>query len=186
MNAALSHPTAAALIAMDFARMGFPVFPCGPDKRPLTRNGFKDATADIDAVAAFWRDHPSAMIGLQTGSASGLFVVDLDIEKITGKALGETTLAALGLSDLWNTVPSVRTPSGGWHLYFRDAGLGCTTKRIGAGVDTRGEGGYIIAPGSVAPGGAYVLNNGPITLATLSDLPSALLEAVQNRAKPET
>jgi hypothetical protein len=159
-------------IALDLARAGFPVFPCKKDKTPYTGHGFKDAALDPATVAAFWQAQPSALIGVPTGQASGLYVVDLDTDKATGEALGEATLAALGLSHLLNG-PRVDTPSGGRHLYFRAdglaEGLGCTAKKIGPGIDRRGEGGYVIAPGSVAPAGAYV----------------ALLAALQGKPKPE-
>jgi len=174
-------------VALDLARAGIPVFPCRPDKKPYTANGFKDATTDPSKVAAFWQANPRAMIGVPTGQASGLFVVDLDTEKDTGEALGEASLADLGLSHLL-TGPGATTPSGGRHLYFRAdgraVGLGSTAKRIGPGIDTRGNGGYVIAPGSTAPAGAYVACNGTLTTpATLPPLPQALLKALQHPAK---
>jgi hypothetical protein len=168
-----------AQVAASWARAGFPVFPCGPDKKPLTPHGFKDATADLDAVAAYWQAYPRALVGLPTGDTSGLFVVDLDTDRGTGEAIGEASLAALGLSHLIGTVPTVATPSGGRHLYFRACGLGSTTNKLGPKIDTRGNGGYIIAPGSVTPAGAYVLLNIPLTRDTLQSAPSALLEGLR-------
>lgn len=147
-----------ALLAVHLARAGLPVFPCQPhSKAPYYAGGFHSATTDEAEVARLWQAHPQAMIGLPTGPASGLFVVDLDIDKETGEAVGEATLAALGLSDLILSTPGALTPSGGRHLYFADPGegFGNTTGRIGPKVDTRGAGGYVIAPGSVAPGGRY-------------------------------
>ena len=85
-------------VALDLARAGIPVFPCKPDKTPYTAHGFKDATTDPSKVAAFWQANPRAMIGVPTGQASGLFVVDLDTEKDTGEALGKAKLAGLGSS----------------------------------------------------------------------------------------
>jgi hypothetical protein len=177
-------PQTPAQVAVSWARAGFPVFPCGPDKRPLTAHGFKDATADLDAVANLWAKHPAALVGLPTGKASGLFVVDLDTDKGTGEALGEASLAVLGLSYLIGSVPTVATPSGGRHLYFRDCGMGSTSNKLGPKIDTRGNGGYIIAPASVAPAGAYRLLNGPLSPETLQDPPSALLDALQARPAP--
>lgn len=171
-----------AQVAASWARAGFPVFPCGPDKRPLTPHGFKDATTDLEAVAAFWQAFPQALVGLPTGAASGLFVVDLDIDKDTGEAVGEASLAALGLSHLIGDVPTVATPSGGRHLYFRDCGLGNTAGKLGRKIDTRGTGGYVIAPGSVLAAGAYVLLNGSVTRETLSPLPEGFLARL--RADP--
>lgn len=171
-----------AQVAAGWALAGFPVFPCGPDKQPLTPHGFKDATADLDAVAAYWQANPRALVGLPTGKTSGLFVVDLDTDRDTGEAIGEASLAALGLSDLIGTVPTVATPSGGRHLYFRDCGLGCTTNKLGPKIDTRGNGGYIIAPGSVTPAGAYALLNSPLTRDTLQHVPSAILGGLRGHS----
>ena len=175
-------------VALSLARAGIPVFPCRPDKKPCTANGFKDATTDPSKVAAFWQANPRAMVGVPTGQASGLFVVDLDTEKDTGEALGEATLAVLGLSHLL-IGPGAKTPSGGRHLYFRADGLAeglrNTVKLVGPGIDTRGDGGYVIAPGSTAPAGAYVACNGFLTPATLPPLPQALVEALQRPSMAE-
>ena len=72
-------------VAVSWAKLGFPVFPCIPStKRPFTEHGFKDATVDMTAVAAFWQAHPNALVGIPTGAASGLFVVDIDTDRDTG------------------------------------------------------------------------------------------------------
>ena len=34
--------------------LNLPVFPCRPDKRPYTKNGFKDATTDMTKIKNFW------------------------------------------------------------------------------------------------------------------------------------
>jgi hypothetical protein len=61
---------------------GIPVFPCNPyNKRPLTEHGFKGATTDPERIRPWWREHPQAMIGIPTGSASGVFVIDLDVDE---------------------------------------------------------------------------------------------------------
>ncbi|WP_050524906.1 VapE domain-containing protein [Pseudorhodobacter wandonensis] len=173
-----------AQVAASWARAGFPVFPCGSDKKPLTPHGFKDATTNLDAVAAYWQANPRALVGLPTGETSGLFVVDLDTDRQTGEVVGEASLAALGLSHLIGAVPTVATPSGGRHLYFRDCGLGSTANKLGPKIDTRGNGGYIIAPGSVTPAGAYVLLNSPLTRESLQSAPDAILERLRGHSAP--
>lgn len=168
-----------AAAARDLAALGLPVFPCNADKSPKVR--WKEAaTSDPEQVASLWARNPNALIGLPTGSASGIFVVDLDVDKETGEAVGEAALAKLGCAGLLNSGPVVETPSGGRHLYFRHPGEGCRNSgnRIGNKVDTRGDGGYVIAPGSVGPQGAYVLRNGPLDPESLPDLPEAIRQAL--------
>ncbi|MBN9178774.1 MAG: bifunctional DNA primase/polymerase [Microbacterium sp.] len=148
----LSLPEAAAW----FAAVGVPVFPCVPDgKRPLVEHGFHDAATDAGQVAAWWRRWPTANIGVPTGAASGVEVVDVD-RKAAGSgfaAFGRARQA--GLVGAWLAV--VRTPSGGMHAYFpTDPDRPqASWQAARAHVDFRGAGGYIIAPPSVVnmPGG---------------------------------
>lgn len=134
--------------ALRFAEAGVPVFPCVPwEKRPLTPQGFKNATTDPVMVEGWWRRWPDANIGLPTGAASGFDVVDVDIHA-GGDGFRSLRLAEdAGLLTGW--AARVRTPSGGLHLYFP---AGETAQRSwqapGAHVDFRGAGGYIIAPPS--------------------------------------
>ena len=170
-------------VAQQLAKAGLPIFPCKEDKTPLVR--WKDeATSDPDRILKWWRQWPSALVGLRTGGTSGAYVVDLDIDKETGELVGELTIDALGLGDIFETVPAVRTPSGGWHLLFRHPGdgFGNTARKIGPGVDTRGEGGYIIAPGVASGSGKYEAVR-PIDWAALPDLPSELRAIVAGRSE---
>ena len=132
-------PAAAALA---LARSGVPVFPCGADKRPLIATGFKAASSDLAQVTGWWREWPLALIGVPTGSPSGLWVADLDVDKDTGEAIGASSVAALGIGAPLHVA---RTRSGGAHWLYRwHEGLpGNTAKRL-PGVDTRGAGGFII------------------------------------------
>src|SRR5215212_12285403 len=65
--------------ALVYARRGIPVFPCEPGgKRPLTYNGFWDASVDLRLVDAWWGRWPGANLGVPTGERSGLLVLDVD------------------------------------------------------------------------------------------------------------
>ncbi|UUE19383.1 bifunctional DNA primase/polymerase [Microbacterium sp. J1-1] len=136
--------------AARLADAGVPVFPCVPgEKRPLISHGFHEATPDPSQVAAWWRRWPSANIGIPTGSASGVDVVDVD-RKPGGNgfdAFGPARRA--GLVDGWAAV--VRTPSGGAHFYYpADPGRPQSSWQAAAAhVDFRGTGGYVIVPPSV-------------------------------------
>ncbi len=186
MNERMSNPSSAAL-ALHLAGRSLPVFPCDPaTKRPLTPHGFKDASTDLATVSDFWNRHPAALVGMPTGKASGVFALDLDIDDATGEALGEAWLIRAGLSDLLQG-PGAVTPSGGRHIYFRADGLAeglrNTAGKAAPNVDTRGEGGYIIAPGSEAAAGRYMPANGGLVGYSLPALPEALLAALEGRPK---
>jgi len=53
--------------ALKLADRGLAVFPCGPDKRPLTTHGYKDASSDPAQIKEWWREHPNALIGVPAG-----------------------------------------------------------------------------------------------------------------------
>lgn len=115
------------------------------------------------------------MIGLPTGETSGIFVVDLDVDKQSGVRVGENTLRSIGLEPDFAHGLQVRTPSGGCHGYFRHPGSGFhnSNKKIGVGVDTRGDGGYVIAPGSITGnGGRYVWTSRTLFEIDSSELPT--------------
>jgi putative DNA primase/helicase len=142
--------------ALKYAQSGIPVFPCNlSNKKPMTDNGFKDATTDTEAIEDWGDNWSKSLIGIPTGKISGLFVIDIDVKKSVN---GFETLAAL--EEQYGKLPAtrtVRTPSGGMHLYFvmpgTDQPLSNSTGKLGPGIDTRGQGGYIIAPPSVNSSG---------------------------------
>ena len=126
--------------ALDLARGGLPVFPCRRDKKPTTPHGFLDASTAPDIVRRLWLLHPGPLIGVPTGPASGLFVVDVDSPRHPE--------AAAWLARHAVNMPQTRTHrtrSGGVHLLYRHRpGLRTTAAKLAHGVDTRGDGGYII------------------------------------------
>ncbi len=135
--------------ARSLASAGVPVFPCLPEgKRPLTRRGFLDASSNAAKVAAWWSRTPRANIGIPTGEASGVVVVDVDVHGPTDGRIAWKRAAAAGLVSGAGLL--VRTPTGGTHAYF-PATPGREQRSwqaAAAGVDFRGDGGYIIAPPS--------------------------------------
>ncbi len=138
--------------ALAHAKAGRPVFPCRPDKTPLVK--WRDlATCDPHKIRQWWHQYPNAMPGLPMGQASGLAVLDLDIRPDKD---GIAALCDLDFDPDTLSPCIVTTPSGGRHLYFRcPKGLGNSADHLPAGIDVRGEGGYVIAPGAIAEAGAY-------------------------------
>lgn len=132
--------------AMKLASRGFPVFPLTPrDKHPLPgTHGFKDATTDPVQILAWWAQTPDANIGLATGR--GMFVLDLDSYD------ARASVEAAGVVIPEGAPAVVTGKTGAAHIYL--AGDAPSRAGILPKVDTRGEGGYVVAPPSIHPSGA--------------------------------
>jgi putative DNA primase/helicase len=130
---------------------------------PLSPHSFYSGTDDEHKILDWWTGTPTLNIGVQTGrktsdpnSGSGIVILDLDIKN------GGSPLERL--HDLFGDeysqylkTPIAKTGSGGYHLYYHipsDKTVASTTEFRGlAGVDIRGEGGFVIAPPSIHPTG---------------------------------
>ncbi|GGF34871.1 bifunctional DNA primase/polymerase [Microbacterium paraoxydans] len=137
-----------SVAARELARAGVPVFPCVPgEKTPLVSSGFRRATTDARRVQGWWRWQPEANIGIPTGAVSGLVVIDVDVHGVDGYA-AYARAARAGLIPA--PLATVTTPTGGQHAYFPAvSGRVQRSWVVGkAGVDCRGDGGYVIAPPS--------------------------------------
>jgi hypothetical protein len=154
--------------AVNYAARGWPTFPCAArSKRPLTRHGLHDATTDRDTIATWWRRWPDANVAIRTGS--GLLVIDVD------------DLSAIAQIPALPRTLTVATGSGrGMHFYFTGDGPS-TAGKLAPGIDSRGHGGYVIAPPSVHPetGLGYAWES----RAPLAPAPSWLLERLADDAR---
>ncbi len=159
---------------------------CGsPGKHPaITWQRFQKKPID-DAQLDIWFGECSKYadwnIGLITGSISGnIFVVDVDCGD--GKD-GEESLRQLQMKhdDLPPTM-STKTGGGGRHYFYRaPAGVRVPTNKnvLGAGIDIRGEGGFVVAHGSIhASGNLYVCD-----LDEIADAPDWLIPLVEENAE---
>jgi Bifunctional DNA primase/polymerase, N-terminal/AAA domain len=139
--------------ALEHARKGFPVFPLRPNaKEPAISNWQEEATTDENKIKSLWAAHPDANIGSPLYKV-GLAAVDLDEKK--GKS-GSAEWAALEGEHTRTETLTFRTASGGGnHLVVR----GRLRTRVGirSGVDIKGDGGYIVMPGSIIDGKAYIV-----------------------------
>jgi hypothetical protein len=162
-------------VALGYAARGWAVFPlhtiisarCScrrdcphPAKHPVARHGLHDATADERTIRSWWDRWPWANIGVATGTASGIVVIDVD------PAHGGTHSLA-HLQSLMGSLPdtlTARTGGGGVHLLYAHPGgeIRNTAGRLPGitdplpGIDLRGDGGYIVAaPSRHRSGAAY-------------------------------
>lgn len=104
-------------------------------------------------IGRWWRQWPSANIGIRTGRDSGLVVVDIDPGHGGTDAIVDLERAHGPLGG-WR----IRTGSGGEHRWFAHPGATVRNSagRLGDGIDVRGDGGYVIAPPSThISGGDY-------------------------------
>ncbi|MFD2650677.1 bifunctional DNA primase/polymerase [Brucella rhizosphaerae] len=183
-------------VALSYQARNWPVFPCRyrdeeiidqhtgeieilATKTPLTSNGFRGATLNERIVREYWRRNPSAMIGVPTGAPIGAWVLDID-----PKHGGDETLAFLEQQyDSLPTTLTAETTSGGRHYFFRHRQGVRNRGALGSGVDVRGDGGYVIAAGSVPEVGLpyrWISEQEPV------DAPDWLLDLVLPRSYEST
>ena len=155
-----------------------------PGKHPRTSRGVKNATTDRDQVRAWWKQWPDANIAIATGSSSGIFVVDVDGKR--GKASLQTLQRKHGRFPKTVTVKTGR----GRHLYFQCDGaqVGNSASRVAKGIDVRGEGGYVVGPGSVhASGVVYRFVDGRAAVETeVAAAPEWLLALISKPKSAES
>ena len=134
--------------ALMYASMAQPVFPCKRKgeqaKAPYTRYGLNDASQNEDQIRRWWKQHDDAVIGLPTGIKWD--VLDVDVKNDVDGSAHLSYLQRLGLLNGCKRV--VRTPSGGWHLYFLPTPDLGNKKSASLGMDVRAKGGYVLAPPS--------------------------------------
>jgi putative DNA primase/helicase len=122
------------------------------DKHPLIAAWQKKATTDRELIDKWSREYPGCNWGIATGIESGVFVVDVDGDEGLasvrnwqnehGESWAKTLLATTGK---------------GRHLYYQfppDVKIRNSAGQIAPGIDIRGEGGFVVAPGSVHPSGS--------------------------------
>lgn len=141
---------------------------CGGDcgaagKHPRLPAWQRQASSDPADLRAWW-GRGNDGVGVATGAESGVVVIDLDPRHGGDESFAELLRARGERVDTLR----VATGGGGWHLYFK-----APEQRIGnragvlPGVDVRGEGGYVVGPGSPhASGGTYLIDRDiePITM----------------------
>lgn len=196
-------PESLAEWATWYATHGYPVFPVhsileghctclesqcdSPGKHPRVPHGVKEATNDLHTIRQWWRENPNSNIGLATGTVSNIFVLDVDDQHGGWDSLQRLTKQN---GDLPET-PQSLTGGGGIHYCFAHPSKPYKNSigKLGAGLDVRSDGGYIVAPPSLHfSGKSYIWD----LVASIEDIafaecPSWLLDLCEDatRKTPE-
>jgi hypothetical protein len=113
-------------------------------KHPRISAWTENCTTDVNTIEEWFKRWPNTNIGIATGAISGVIV--LDVDNVTGKRV---------LSSL-DRLPYTRTAksSKGIHYYFKHPGVEVKNGvRILPGIDSRGDGGFVVAPPSLHSSG---------------------------------
>lgn len=172
--------------AREYAGLGWRVFPifsvsqlggceCGdPEctragKHPAIKKWPEAASVERETIDEWWKDKPDRGVGIATGRESGLTVLDVDGDE------GVVTLGKLAGGIGIPPTPSVTTRPGRYHYYFSyKEGIKSQAGKIGPALDTRNDGGYVVAPPSRhASGGLYTWLQSPFKV-PLADWPEFL------------
>ena len=152
-----------------WASLGISVIPIKPDasKGPAVRTWKEWQERIITDEEIDRHFKPGIGIGIIGGEVSGnLEILDFDVPKDEdGNVIGECIFDAWGdcleidALELIGSMPTIRTPGGGIHLYYRCESLEGNKKLamklnppgtippLSVIVETRGRGGYVLAPG---------------------------------------
>jgi len=162
--------------AWRYAALGwrvFPLHPVGADgacgcplggeceragKHPALLGWPTEASTDAEVIREWWSGAGVRQgIGIATGEESGLTVLDVDGE------LGVESLGKLAAGVGMPVTPCVQSRAGRYHYYFAyEKGVKSQANKLGEKLDTRGDGGYVVAPPSRhATGGLYTWLQAP-------------------------
>jgi hypothetical protein len=123
-----------------------------PGKHPRTPNGFLDATDNLSQIIAWWKQWPTASIGMPCRMNRRL-VVDVDPRHGGIESFAKLEAACGPVVSPW----TYESGSGGQHWHFLDPGgiLQSKLSKQFPGIDFKSEGYVILPPSSHASGGRY-------------------------------
>lgn len=178
--------------ALEYAKHGWYVVPLrARGKEPRVLDWVNEASCDPEQIRAWWRRWPDSNIGIACGRNTGLDVLDIDGDE------GAATLAALEAEH--GPIPATFEVStrNGRHLYFwANEDVRNSVKNLeifGPGVDTRAQGGQVVAPPSIHPEGhvyAWRPGHSPRELEAPTSWPPWVIQRFvayqeERRARPE-
>jgi len=198
------------MAALNYAARGWKIFPvhnpvlsasrpascsCGKEncnsigKHPRTKNGFQDATTDAEIIREWWERWPGANVAIPTGKVNGIIVLDEDLKHGGDQSLQEQIEKH---GDLPFTIRAI-TGGGGSHTFFKHPGE-AVPNSVGedgwlklAGLDIRGDGGYVCAsPSQHASGRRYAWDDGQAPdEVELAPLPAWIMNRLRARLAPK-
>ena len=130
-------------------QLGRSIIPVGKNKKPLVDWKKYQTEKPTAEQIEEWFSKPGVNIGLITGEISGIGVVDIDVDKLTGKFSAE---AEELIKKLPPTLTSI-TGGGGRHYFYRLTKPLKSYNGIMKGVDIKADGGYVMLPPSVHESG---------------------------------
>lgn len=137
--------------AFIYVSKGFKVLPLiFRNKIPLKgTKGHKTATFDEKIISNWFKDEP-LNIGIATGEASSIIVVDVDFRNGGEKSFGELEQA---IGKLPKTLKVIT--GNGFHLYYSIPSGALKSRKLEKyqGIDFKADGGYVVAPPSIHPNG---------------------------------
>lgn len=170
--------TSALETALEFAKRGHYVFPLAKGtKHPVLKQSWKAISSNAPAQVQAWAgQYPQCNWAVDCGK-SGLAVIDIDVRDGKPGMNSWEKLCASG--EPLPATYQVQTPSGGVHIYFKGEIATSAQTKLGAGIDTRGEGGYVVLPGSTLDTDElpYLVTNG----AEMAPLPHWLKSMGQDK-----
>lgn len=142
--------------ALDYVARGFKIFPCVPKgKEPATGHWIEDATNDVEQIRRWWGSNPEYNIGLPTGKANGIVVIDCDIHpEVNEDGYRDFCEYQKENGDIPDTVLSI-TQSGGYHFIYKTDKDYRNRVKVYGSIDIRANNGYIVVPPSVGKNGEY-------------------------------
>ena len=154
-------------------------------KLPTVAHGVHDASVEPEVIRGWWDKDPAGNLGVATGTAAGVWVLDLDLHDPSASGLASIQSLEAVHGALPDTL-TVRTGTGGLHLYWRmplDRKVRNRAK-MRPGIDARGDGGYVVAPPSVHPDTGTVYAVPDAGRHPVVDAPAWLLDLVAPVAAP--
>lgn len=139
------------------------LFPCGPDKRPLTPTGYKSASKDPEQIATWKKGNP-ALWGIPC-APNGFFAVDID------PAGFEYWQQLIGKHGPFPYGPHHKTPRGGDHYLFKLPDFPLPGK-LAEGIDLK-------CNGYICDGHGYSWEAGHDLKSPIPDAPAWLLNMIR-------